>query len=301
VSAFGVYAVMELGYAPPPSPPSPPPPYIAPSPPAPPPPSPPPWPAVEQGSTDFVFAMGFGFSLETLNGQQATDTGARRKLLRDAAGPVFGFQTRLLDALHDSAHETRRRKLLQISGDPAFAFLDALHAAMVQKTGLDPDYVRLGAVLPVLDEDGNPTGSVSVEFSLVFKAGHTSDLVALQNDIVALKSGDTDFAKAIKASLESAGFDSAIIDASMEATAMPVFTVLLPPPPMPPSPPPPLEELLTAPPPPAPPPRPVFKIVASPPPPHPSAPPRRLKLVRLVRAVRPVGANARRQRAPVRA
>ena len=274
MSAFGVYAVMELGYAPPPSPPSPPPPYIAPSPPAPPPPSPPPWPAVEQGSTDFVFAMGFGFSLETLNGQQATDTGARRKLLRDAAGPVFGFQTRLLDALHDSAHETRRRKLLQISGDPAFAFLDALHAAMVQKTGLDPDYVRLGAVLPVLDEDGNPTGSVSVEFSLVFKAGHTSDLVALQNDIVALKSGDTDFAKSIKASLESAGFDSAIIDASMEATAMPVFTVLLPPPPMPPSPPPPLEELLTAPPPPAPPPRPVFKIVASPPPPAPpNAPP----------------------------
>ena len=86
---------------------------------------------------------------------------SRGRLVRDAAGPVFGFQTRLLDALHDSAHETRRRKLLQISGDPAFAFLDALHAAMVQKTGLDPDYVRLGAVLPVLDEDGNPTGSVS--------------------------------------------------------------------------------------------------------------------------------------------
>ena len=157
--------------------------------PFPPPPSPsppvPPWPVLAEGSTEYRFTLEFSVSLADLNSQTLSK---RRRLL--AAEPSTGLGRRLLNAvfgwkldskaeasvttLDDSKSDGRR--LLQDTS-PADTFLEALRAAMVEQTGLDEDNVRLGAVTET------DTGGISVEFSLVFEEGDTTDLTALTDTL----------------------------------------------------------------------------------------------------------------------
>ena len=157
--------------------------------------------------------------------------------------------------------EAGGRKLLQDTS-PSFVFLLALRDAFAEETGLSTNNVRLGAVT------STASGGISVEFSLVFASGDTTDLLVLTDSILA------DPGAIVSEKLQAAGFDETIYNAPIEPTSSPKATVLLPPPPASPPPPPPLVVVLVAPPPPSPPPAPVFKIVApSPPPSPPPAPP----------------------------
>ena len=143
-------------------------------------------------------------------------------------------------------------------------FLEALRDAMVEQTGLDEDNVRLGAVTET------DTGGISVEFSLVFEEGDTTDLTALTDTL-------DDPSAIFSDKLQEYGFDSTIYDAEMVST---VLAMPPPPPPLPPPPSPPIppvfveqyeEKRIEAPPPPLPPPTAV--VTQPPPPPSPLSPP----------------------------
>ena len=246
-----------------------------PSPPSSPPPPVPPWPVLAEGSTEYRFTLEFSVSLADLNSQTLSK---RRRLL--AAEPSTGLGRRLLNAVFgwklDSKAEASvttldnsksdGRRLLQDTS-PVDTFLEALRDAMVEQTGLDEDNVRLGAVTET------DTGGISVEFSLVFEEGDTTDLTALTDTL-------DDPSAIFSDKLQEYGFDSTIYDAEMVSTvlAMPPPPPPLPPPPSPPSPPiPPVfveqyeEKRIEAPPPPLPPPTAV--ATQPPPPPLPLSPP----------------------------
>ena len=173
-----------------------------------------------------------GISLAYLNSQTLSK---RRRLL--AAEPSSGLGRRLLNAVFGSTliseaeasvttlddSNSKGRKLLDDTSN-AYVFLMALRDAFAAETGLDEDNVRLGAVTET------DSGGISVEFSLVFEEGDTTDLTVLTDKIL------DDPTAIVSAKLKEAGFNSDIYDAEMVSSGSPKSTVLLPPPPPPPPP-----------------------------------------------------------------